>query len=108
MANQVGVSDVNTDTKIALASVRKNTKWKDLELLDLKLGPEGATYNGKTGLPALQWTVYSNYASAQVKVKYQDFFEEDWELRVYRKDKGCGNQTGRWMGECGMALCRGY
>ena len=87
MVNQVGLSDINADTKIALASVRKNTKWKDLELLELKLGPAGATYNGKTGLPALQWTVYSNYASAQVKVKYQDFFEEDWELRVYRKDK---------------------
>ena len=87
MANQVGLSEINPDTKVAIANVRKNTKWKELDLLELKLGPKGTTYNGKTEVPELKWTLYSNYASAQVKVKYQDFFEENWELRVYRKDK---------------------
>lgn len=87
MANQVGLSEINPDTKVAIANVRKNTKWKELDLLELKLGPKGTTYNGKTEVPELKWTLYSNYASAQVKVQYQDFFEENWELRVYRKDK---------------------
>ena len=35
----------------------------------------------------MNWTVYSNYASAKILVKYKDFFEEEWEVRAYRKDK---------------------
>lgn len=30
MANQVGLSEINPDTKVAIANVRKNTKWKEL------------------------------------------------------------------------------
>lgn len=41
MANQVGLSEINPDTKVAIANVRKNTKWKELDLLELKLGVEG-------------------------------------------------------------------
>ena len=40
-----------------------------------------------TEIPSLDWTVYSNYASAKILVKYKNFFEEEWEVRAYRKDK---------------------
>ena len=85
--NQIGVSELNEKTYIATAYVSRDTKWKDLQIVNLKLGPDGATYNGNTDFSSIEWIPYTNYASAKVKVKYKDFFEEDWELRVYRKDK---------------------
>lgn len=96
--NQIGVAEINGDEHLAIAYVTKDTKWKDLHLSELKLGPEGATYNGSTELPSLDWTAYSNYASAKVAVKYQDFFAEDWELRVYRRDKNAETkQADGWV-----------
>ena len=75
LQNQVGVSDINEEQRLAVAYVTKDTKWKELQLLELKLGPVGATYNGSTEIPSLNWTVYSNYASAKILVKYKDSFE---------------------------------
>ena len=81
-----------------MAYVTKDTKWKELQLLELKLGPVGATYNGSTEIPSLNWTVYSNYASAKILVKYKDSFEEEWEVRAYRKDKNAETkQADGWV-----------
>ena len=46
----------------------------------------------------MNWTVYSNYASAKILVKYKDFFEEEWEVRAYRKDKNADTkQADGWV-----------
>lgn len=98
LQNQVGVSDINEEQRLAVAYVTKDTKWRELQLLELKLGPVGATYNGSTEIPSLNWTVYSNYASAKILVKYKDFFEEEWEVRAYRKDKNAETkQADGWV-----------
>lgn len=98
LQNQVGVSDINEEQRLAVAYVTKDTKWKELQLLELKLGPVGATYNGSTEIPSLNWTVYSNYASAKILVKYKDSFEEEWEVRAYRKDKNAETkQADGWV-----------
>lgn len=86
LENQIGVSELDVTRLLAVASVTKETKWKDLTLKALKLGPEGSTYNGAEGLPDLNWAVYANYAEAAVEVKYKNFFSETWKLRVYRKE----------------------
>lgn len=96
--NQVGVAEINADLNMAIAYVTKGTKWKDIQLTELKLGPEGSTYNNSIELPSLNWTAYSNYASAKVSVKYEEFFSEEWELRVYRKERNVDTkQADGWV-----------
>lgn len=96
--NQIGKSDINPKDRLAVAYVTKGTKWKELELVELKLGPDGSTYNGVNGLPDVTWTHYSNYASATVLVKYKDYLEEEWEICVFRKDKNANTkQADGWV-----------
>ena len=96
--NQVGVSELNTELKIAVAYVTNDVKWKDLQVTELKLGPEGSTYNGRADFSSVEWTPYYNYASAEVVVKYGNFFTENWELRVYRKDRNAETkQANGWV-----------
>ena len=52
LQNQVGVSDINEEQRLAVAYVTKDTKWKELQLLELKLGPTGSTYNGSSEIPS--------------------------------------------------------
>lgn len=95
---QIGVSEIYPERKLAIAYVKKDTKWKELELAELKLGPIGATYNGGTGLPDLNWDLFTNYASTKVLVKYKDFINEEWELCVFRKDKNAETkQADGWV-----------
>lgn len=53
--NQIGVSELNEKTYIATAYVSRDTKWKDLQIVNLKLGPDGATYNGNTVFSSIEW-----------------------------------------------------
>lgn len=84
--NQIGLPQIDEVRHLAIAFVTKETKWDNLTLKALKLGPIGATYNGVNGLPNLEWEVFANYAEATVQVKYKTFFSEVWKVRVYRKE----------------------
>ena len=56
-----------------------------MQLLDLKLGPEGSTINMSASLPQVTWTKYDDkLATSTVVVNYRDFIVmEEWKLYVF-------------------------
>lgn len=87
VSNQVGNAVFNEKYHEVTVYITKNSSLREVELTDLKLGPEGSAMNGVTdGVPPVEWRVYSNYAEAAVQVTFSDFVDEQWTVRVYNSD----------------------
>lgn len=87
VSNQVGNAVFDEDKRLVTINITKSASLKDVELVDLKLGPTGAAYNGSTeGLPAVSWNRYANYAETTIHVTYSDFIDEEWPVKVYNSD----------------------
>lgn len=87
VSNQVGNAVFDEDKRLVTINIRKSASLRDVELVDLKLGPTGAAYNGSTeGLPAVSWNRYANYAETTIHVTYSDFIDEEWTVKVYNSD----------------------
>lgn len=83
--NQVGEPTFDVKNKTATVNIAKGSDLNKIELLELKLGPEGSTINMSTSLPQLTWTNYdNNFATSTVVVNYRDFIVmEEWKLYVF-------------------------
>lgn len=83
--NQVGEPIFDVKNKTATVNIAKGSDLNKIELLELKLGPEGSTINMSTSLPQLTWTNYdNNFATSTVVVNYRDFIVmEEWKLYVF-------------------------
>ena len=87
VSNQVGNAVFDEDKRLVTINITKSASLRDVELVDLKLGPTGAAYNGSTeGLPAVSWNRYANYAEITIHVTYSDFIDEEWTVKVYNSD----------------------
>ena len=87
VSNQVGNAVFDEDKRLVTINITKSASLKDVELVDLKLGPTGAAYNGSTeGLPAVSWNRYANYAETTIHVTYSDFIDEKWTVKIYNSD----------------------
>ena len=87
VSNQVGNAVFDIDHCMVTIHITKSASLRDVELVDLKLGPTGAAYNGSTeGLPAVSWNRYANYAETTIHVTYSDFIDEEWTVKVYNSD----------------------
>lgn len=86
VANQMGEPFFDTEQKMAVAYIQKDLPLSGSELLDLKLGPEGSEWSGvNLGVvsQANGWKFYKNYIEASVAVKFSDFIDETWTIRIY-------------------------
>lgn len=84
VTNQVGNAVFDEEARLVTVYITKSSKLKDVELVDLKLGPVGSAYNGKTGEAlSVTWKQYSNYAMTTVHVTFSDFVDEEWTIKVY-------------------------
>jgi len=84
ISGQVGEASFNTEQHIASVNLGSSFSLDEIELLDLKLGPEGSTINMSSTLPTLEWNKYGNYAHTTVMVNYRDFIVmEEWSLYVF-------------------------
>lgn len=87
VSNQVGNAVFDEGKRLVTINITKSASLRDVELVDLKLGPTGAAYNGSTeGLPAVSWNRYANYAETTIHVTYSDFIDEEWTVKVYNSD----------------------
>lgn len=87
VSNQVGNAVFDEDKRLVTINITKSASLRDVELVDLKLGPTGAAYNGSTeGLPAVSWNRYANYAETTIHVTYSDFIDEKWTVKIYNSD----------------------
>lgn len=87
VSNQVGNAVFDEDKRLVTINITKSASLRGVELVDLKLGPTGAAYNGSTeGLPAVSWNRYANYAETTIHVTYSDFIDEEWTVKVYNSD----------------------
>lgn len=87
VSNQVGNAVFDEDKRLVTINITKSASLRDVELVDLKLGPTGAVYNGSAeGLPAVSWNRYANYAETTIHVTYSDFIDEEWTVKVYNSD----------------------
>ncbi|MGL4993861.1 MAG: PCMD domain-containing protein [Bacteroidales bacterium] len=84
ITGQVGQASFNTEQRIASLNLGSAFSLDEIELLDLKLGPEGSTINMSNTLPTLEWNIYGDYAHTTVMVNYSDFIVmEEWSLYVF-------------------------
>ncbi|MGL5563318.1 MAG: PCMD domain-containing protein, partial [Tannerellaceae bacterium] len=81
----VGDPIFDTKNRTATVNIAKGSDLNKIELLDLKLGPEGSTINMSSTLPQLTWTNFdNNFATTTVVVNYRDFIVmEEWKLYVF-------------------------
>jgi hypothetical protein len=85
LKGQVGSAEFDADKKIATAYVGQNTDLHNLQLQELKLGPQGSTINLGTTLPSVEWTVRGSFAETTVIVNYSDYINmERWTLYVFQ------------------------
>lgn len=90
VANQMGKPVFDAEQKIAIAYIQKDLPLKEAELQDLKLGPQGCEQTGVTIGTVSQangWRFYKNYIEASVTVKFSDFIDETWSVRIYNFDQ---------------------
>lgn len=86
VTGQVGQAYFYPETHEASVNIPRENGLGNIEVTDLKLGPEGATQNGMEGIPTLQWENKGGFAMAKVQVKYSDFIDEEWTLYVNLSD----------------------
>lgn len=97
VTGQVGQAKFYPDVREASVNIPREKGLGMIEVTDLKLGPEGSTQNGVTGVPALQWEKKGGFATAKVQVKYSDFIDEEWTLYVNLSDITVGvNSVDAW------------
>lgn len=97
VTGQVGQAKFYPDVREASVNIPREKGLGMIEVTDLKLGPEGSTQNGVTGVPALQWEKKGGFATAKVQVKYNDFIDEEWTLYVNLSDITVGvNSVDAW------------
>lgn len=110
VSNQVGNAVFDEDKRLVTINITKSASLKDVELVDLKLGPAGAAYNGTAdGLPTVSWKRYNNFAVTAIQVTYSDFIDEEWTVKVYKSDsdvlteRADGWVNVAWMYGAGLA-----
>lgn len=97
VTGQVGQAKFYPDVREASVNIPREKGLGIIEVTSLKLGPEGSTQNGVTGVPALQWEKKGGFATAKVQVKYSDFIDEEWTLYVNLSDITVGvNSVDAW------------
>ena len=97
VTGQVGQAKFYPDVREASVNIPREKGLGMIEVTDLKLGPEGSTQNGVTGVPALQVGEEGGFATAKVQVKYNDFIDEEWTLYVNLSDITVGvNSVDAW------------
>lgn len=97
VGDQVGEAVFYEETREASVNVPTSRGLFELELTELKLGPEGSTYDGVDGLPKLSWKREKEYAHTTVRVQYKDFIDEVWTLYVNLTDIEVGtNYVSAW------------
>lgn len=90
VANQMGKPMFDTEHKMAVAYIQKDLPLSGAELQDLKLGPQGSEESGVVkGVVSQEngWKFYKNYIEAFVTVKFSDFIDETWSIRIYNFDQ---------------------
>ena len=90
VANQMGKPVFDAEQKMAVAYIQKDLPLSGAELLELKLGPQGSEESGVVkGVVSKEngWNFYKNYIEAFVKVKFSDFIDETWSIRIYNFDQ---------------------
>ena len=90
VANQMGKPVFDAEQKMALAYIQKDLPLSGAELQELKLGPQGSEETGVVkGVVSKEngWNFYKNYIEAFVKVKFSDFIDETWSIRIYNFDQ---------------------
>ena len=97
VSGQIGSTKFYPDTHEASVNIPMEKGLGNIEVTELKLGPEGATYNGTTSIPELMWEKKGAYAVSNVKVGYSDFIDEEWTLYVNLTDINVGiNSVDAW------------
>lgn len=97
VTGQVGQAYFYPESHEASVNIPREKGLKNIEVTDLKLGPEGSVINGEEGLPVLQWENKGAFATAKVQVKYSDFIDEEWTLYVNLSDVNVGvNSVDAW------------
>lgn len=90
VANQMGKPVFDAEQKMAVAYIQKDLPLSGAELQELKLGPQGSEETGVVkGVVSKEngWNFYKNYIEAFVKVKFSDFIDETWSIRIYNFDQ---------------------
>ena len=97
VTGQVGQAKFYPETREASVNIPREKGLGIIEVTSLKLGPEGSTQNGVTGVPALQWEKKGGFATTKVQVQYSDFIDEEWTLYVNLSDITVGvNSVDAW------------
>lgn len=97
VVGQIGNAIFYPDLREASVNIPREKGLINIEVTDLKLGPEGATYNGETNLPLLKWDKKGTFAMSKVKVAFSDFIDEEWTLYVNLSDIKVGiNSVDAW------------
>lgn len=90
VANQMGKPVFDAEQKMAVAYIQKDLPLSGAELQELKLGPQGSEETGVVkGVVSKEngWNFYKNYIEAFVTVKFSDFIDETWSIRIYNFDQ---------------------
>ena len=90
---QIGQAYFYPEIKEASVLIPKDNGLDDINVTALKLGPEGSTLNGTTGVPELEWVNKGGYAEAVVHVQYSDFIDEEWKIYVSLSDVKVGIES---------------
>lgn len=97
VAGQIGSAIFYPELREASVNIPKEKGLGNIEVTDLKLGPEGSTYNGASGIPTLEWEKKGAFAMTKVRVAYSDFIDEEWTLYVNLTDVKVGiNRVDAW------------
>lgn len=97
VAGQIGSARFYPETREASVNIPKDNGLNNIEVTNLKLGPEGATQNGTNGIPMLEWEKKGAFSTSKVKVVYSDFLDEEWTLYVNLTDVKVGiNSVDAW------------
>ena len=97
VTGQVGQAKFYPETHEASVNIPREQGLRNIEVTDLKLGPEGATQNGVEGVPTLQWEKKGAFATSKVQVQFSDFIDEEWTLYVNLSDITVGvNSVDAW------------
>lgn len=85
---QIGTTRFYPETYEASVNIPEGQGLDNIRITDLKLGPTGSSVNGSMLAPEFTWKVINDkYAYTTAKVKYKDFFDEEWKLYVYLSDQ---------------------
>lgn len=97
VAGQIGSARFYPEIYEASVDIPRDKGLNNIEVTDLKLGPEGATQNGTSGIPLLEWEKKGTFSISKVRVVYSDFFDEEWTLYVNLTDVKVGiNSVDAW------------